>query len=350
MGIRRLARELNLSIGTVSRALNERPDVSDETRARVKSAAAAAGYAPNQSGRSLRKGCTGIVAAVVPTALFSATSHGVFFEVIEGARRVLVDAGVDLVVLFRGLEEDPLENLARIVSRRVADGIMITHTQSDDPRIPFLIAAELPFVAFGRSAADDKSYAWADLDFEGGVRQAVRVLHAAGHPRVGLVTNALDVHYNKVMRAAFEGEAAGLGYGPADRLSLITTGVRIDEAGRAALADPARAPTGFVVGNEAIAAGLYADLAALGRPVGAASAVISATPVTSPLDLTPPLSGFDTDLDALGGALASHLLATIPGVERRPSPASGVAPTRFVPRASHLLHGADAPSSRAPVR
>ena len=50
-----------------SRALNDRPDVNPETRARVKAAAARAGYVPNQSGRSLRSGRTGIVAAVIPT-------------------------------------------------------------------------------------------------------------------------------------------------------------------------------------------------------------------------------------------------------------------------------------------
>ena len=67
MGIRQLASELQLSIGTVSRALNDRPDVNPETRARVKAAAARAGYVPDQSGRSLRSGRTGIVAAVIPT-------------------------------------------------------------------------------------------------------------------------------------------------------------------------------------------------------------------------------------------------------------------------------------------
>ena len=71
MGIRQLANELHLSIGTVSRALNDRPDVNPETRARVKAAAARVGYVPDQSGRSLRSGRTGIVAAVIPTRGFA---------------------------------------------------------------------------------------------------------------------------------------------------------------------------------------------------------------------------------------------------------------------------------------
>ena len=74
MGIRQLAQELQLSIGTVSRALNDRPDVNAETRARVKAAAARLGYVPDQSGRSLRSGRTGIYAAVIPTRGFAPSS------------------------------------------------------------------------------------------------------------------------------------------------------------------------------------------------------------------------------------------------------------------------------------
>ena len=121
MGIRQLASELQLSIGTVSRALNDRPDVNPETRARVKAAAARAGYVPNQSGRSLRSGRTGIVAAVIPTRGSRRAPTSGLFTVLEGARRTLRRHALDLIVLFRGPDEDPLENLQRIVQRRIAD-------------------------------------------------------------------------------------------------------------------------------------------------------------------------------------------------------------------------------------
>ena len=196
MGIRKLARELNLSIGTVSRALNERPDVSDATRERVKSAAAATGYVANQSGRSLRKGCTGIVAVVIPTTAFSTTTQAVFFAVIEGVRRTLLDAGFDLVVLFRGPDEDELQSLARIVSRRVADGVIITQTRAEDPRIRYLADAGVEFVAFGRSAGCER-FAWVDLDFEGAATQAVRLFHAAGHRRIALVISEHDMNLQR---------------------------------------------------------------------------------------------------------------------------------------------------------
>jgi AraC-like DNA-binding protein len=54
VSIRDVARHLNLSITTVSRALNNYEDVSEETRQRVRKAAAELGYIPNRAARQLR--------------------------------------------------------------------------------------------------------------------------------------------------------------------------------------------------------------------------------------------------------------------------------------------------------
>ena len=67
-GIRALARHLDISIGTVSKALNGRFDINAETRKRVLDAAAELGYVANQSGRALRQGATRTT--VTGTALF----------------------------------------------------------------------------------------------------------------------------------------------------------------------------------------------------------------------------------------------------------------------------------------
>ena len=64
-GIRRLAQHLDISIGTVSRALNGRPDVNEVTRKRVLEAAEEFGYVPNQSGRSLRQGTSNTIGFMI---------------------------------------------------------------------------------------------------------------------------------------------------------------------------------------------------------------------------------------------------------------------------------------------
>ena len=125
---------------------------------------------PNQSGRSLRSGRTGIVAAVIPTGEFASNTDAGLFTVLEGVRRTLRRQALDLIVLFRGPDEDPLENLQRIVQRRIADAVIISETTALDPRLAYLKAAGVDYVAFGRSAGLD-DYPFVDFDFEAMARR-----------------------------------------------------------------------------------------------------------------------------------------------------------------------------------
>ena len=75
-GIQDLARHLGLTVGTVSRALNNRPEVNEKTRQRVLDVALEIGYVPNQSGRSLRKGTTNNVGFMIESGTASAIAGG----------------------------------------------------------------------------------------------------------------------------------------------------------------------------------------------------------------------------------------------------------------------------------
>src|SRR5690606_13259066 len=138
-GIRRLAQQLNLSIGTVSRALNGKPDVNEETRRRVLEAAAEIGYAPNQAGRALRKGSTGVVGFMMQTGSEITGEGDVFFmSVFDGVQTVLARHQLDLVVLLCSSEQDSTEYMKRIVARGIADALIISATKRVDHRIDFL--------------------------------------------------------------------------------------------------------------------------------------------------------------------------------------------------------------------
>jgi DNA-binding LacI/PurR family transcriptional regulator len=335
MGIRSLARQLDLSIGTVSRALNDRPDVNEATRARVKAAAERSGYVPNQSGRSLRRGCTGIVAAVIPSCGFIPSSEATFFQVLEGARRTFLRSGLDLIVLFCGPDESPLDNLRRIVSRRFADGVIVTQTRAADPRLSFLESAGVDYVAFGRSAGFE-DYAWVDFDFEAVATEAVRLFVGDGHRRVALLLNEHGFNCSDLLRDGFLAEARRLGLPDGAAMILDTVESRLTDASREALRGPG-APTAFLTGNDLIARSLYGDLHALGLRVGEDVAVLTTYPVKDPGAFRPALSSFETDLGALGEKLAERLLAVLPGVETRTDPRPDrLAPMRLTLRDSHL--------------
>jgi DNA-binding LacI/PurR family transcriptional regulator len=335
MGIRQLAHELQLSIGTVSRALNDRPDVNDETRARVKEAAIRAGYVPNQSGRSLRSGKTGIVAAVIPTRTFASTTDSGLFHILEGTRRTLRRHALDLIVLFRGPEEDALDNLQRTVQRRIADAVILSQTTAADPRLAYLNACGMDYVAFGR-ASGIEDYPFVDFDFESMARQTVRLFAADGHRRIGVAVSDPVLNYEAITVAELRAEAGRLGLGPDAVEVLPTIDGRLTAAGLARFADRSTAPTAILATHECIAATLYADLARLGLEIGKGVSVICTFPAIDTLSLVPALSHFTADLDAVGIALAETLvglLLDVPYDQR--SPRTRLVPLVFAPRASH---------------
>src|SRR5208337_5063980 len=151
IGIRELARHLDISIGTVSRALNDRADVNPLTRQRVREAAAKLGYSPNQSGRSLRRGRTDLIAMIVPSGADDTLINTVFLSVLEGVKRRLGEHQLDLAIFLESERNDRLGPVRRVAERGIADAVIISDTQSADPRVDYLAKLRKPFVTFGRT-------------------------------------------------------------------------------------------------------------------------------------------------------------------------------------------------------
>ena len=335
MGIRDLARVLDLSIGTVSRALNNRPDVNPKTRARVKEAAIRTGYVPDQSGRALRQGRTGLIAAVIQTGGFGQSTDCGLFKILEGTRRRLVLDDLDLVVIFRGPDEDPMEKLRSIVSRRIADAVIITQTVADDPRLAFLRDAGVEHVALGRSERSGQ-HAWVDFDFESVVVKSMQAFVRDGHRSMALVVTSLGMNFEEIMIKAFRAEAAWHGIAPGAVRVLRAEKGHINQKDRAALSDPRTRPTAILAGHEGIAASLYAQLPKMNLAIGTDVSLISASPAVDHGSLSPLLSHFKTDLDAAGVLIGEQLAVRLQGgASKRQEIRSTLIPMEFVAGESH---------------
>ncbi|MBP2233525.1 DNA-binding LacI/PurR family transcriptional regulator [Sinorhizobium kostiense] len=311
-GIRRLAQHLDISIGTVSRALNGRPDVKEETRKRVLEAARQFGYVPNQSGRSLRQGTTNIIGFMIQTGSEITGQGDTFFmSVFDGVQEVFARHKLDLVALLCSSQEDPTEYLRRAVARGFADGLILSATRRHDPRVELLAERNIPFVTLGRTLTD-AGQPWLDLDFEGMAQASIDRLVARGHRRI-----AITLPHND----------ANLGYVFVERCrqALSAHGLILDESlifrstpneaggyqiGRDLLALEER-PTAIVLINETIATGLYRALLEAGVRPGADIAVIGRHSPQANF-LSPSLTCFRLSLHDLGIALAETLLSSMP--------------------------------------
>ncbi|MGZ9809473.1 substrate-binding domain-containing protein [Pseudoroseicyclus sp. H15] len=330
-GIRALARHLDLSIGTVSRALNAKPDVNAKTRARVLAAARELGYRPNHSGRSLRNGRTQTIGLVLETGSASTLGGDTFFmHLIDAMQEVLTAQGQDLILLPCRSADDPIEFLRRTVTRRTVDALVITATRRHDARIAMLVEDGMPFLALGRSETPG-DYPWIDLDFEGVARRSVEELVKLGHRRIAVAAPRRDVNLAHVYLDSYRAALRDHGL-PVDE-ALILRASASENGGRSVaeelLAMPDR-PTAVLLGQELMAIGLYTRLGEAGLTPGRDLSVIGFRQNSQLRFLRPNLACFALDLRALGQAVGETALG-LASAEPAGEPAGIVWPMSYVP-------------------
>ncbi|MDQ2775000.1 MAG: LacI family transcriptional regulator [Acidobacteriota bacterium] len=120
-----IARDLGVSVVTVSKALRNHEDISESTRERVLKRIKELNYQPNQAARALVTGKTNLIGLVVPDLV-----HPFFAQLAKGISRVLRERGYGLVI--SSSEEDAdleKQEIAQMVTRRL-DALLIASAQS----------------------------------------------------------------------------------------------------------------------------------------------------------------------------------------------------------------------------
>lgn len=158
-----IARELGVTVGTVSHALNGLDDISEDTKKRVLDTAKALGYISNSSAVSLRSGKTKTIAIIVPDISNPHISYQI--KLIEDRLK----ASGYSVIIFNTNENEGEEYQAIVTSLgKNVDGILFCPCQSSKENVDFLMRAATPFILIGRYFSDiDTDYVAAD-DFQGG--------------------------------------------------------------------------------------------------------------------------------------------------------------------------------------
>lgn len=309
-----LARHLNISIGTVSRALNGRVDVNADTRQRVLDAAAKLNYSPNQSGRSLRRGATHSIAFMLqPHPGDQQYGEPFFIPFLTGLQAKLAESGLDLIVVMGAPGDYQQERLRRVVETRRADAVMLAWTRREDERIDYLTRVGFPFATLGRSRSGDKSYPSLDLDFEKAGTEAVDRLVARGHRRIAAIRPSLNLNFGYLFLAGYRKALRRHGIEVDPR--LIAEGF-INEAGgyevTPGVMRSKNPPTAIIFNNDAMALGGCKALAEMGIKPGHDIAVIVIVDTPLCRYFSPALTAFRPPLEPMGRRLAEMLLASIP--------------------------------------
>jgi LacI family transcriptional regulator len=309
-----------VSAGTASKALNNTGQLSQETRARVRRAAAQLGFTPDARGRALSSGRTYTV------ALLTTDSSGRFsIPIMRGVEDVL-SAG-ELATVLCDTRDDPLreQSYLRTLVARGVDGIVVTGRRTE-PRPS--IDVPLP-VVYALAASADPQDASVIVDDAAGAAAAITHLLGLGRSRIAHITGPAD-HRSAAERAQAVATTAGSAL-----CGEALFGEWSERWGRQATDLVLRQdPDAISCGSDQIARGVCDRLRELGRSVPTDIAVTGYDnwPMMA-LASRPPLTSVDLRLEDLGRRAANLLLDAIAG-----SPHHGVLelPAQLVPRESTL--------------
>ncbi len=192
MTIKDIAKMCGVSVSTVSRVLNNHPDVSESVRKNVLEAVAAAHYVPNNSARDLVRTPEDSIGLIVRGA------ENPFYSVIINAIEKECDQqGFTLVLNQIQEQEDEVLAAAALARSKKLTGLILLggcfdYTPEQTAAIP------VPYVCctftnqFG--SVDDAAYDSVSIDDEEEARRAVSYLIERGHRRIAILLNATDDH------------------------------------------------------------------------------------------------------------------------------------------------------------
>ena len=183
--IKDIAKELGLSVSTVSKALNDYPDVAPETRQLVKEAARRMGYRPSAAARTLRTRKTNTIGLIF-CLMDRHLTDPYYLDLLSSIGEECSRHGFDLLLSACPDREQEHSAYERMVDGKRVDGIILTGTRHGDERIAYLRKRGFPFVALGRSE-EDGDFPYVDVDGAKGVSDGVQHLLDQGYRHIGFI-------------------------------------------------------------------------------------------------------------------------------------------------------------------
>ncbi|HEX5960504.1 MAG TPA: LacI family DNA-binding transcriptional regulator [Rhodanobacteraceae bacterium] len=308
--IKDVAREAEVSVATVSRALNGSESVTARTRTHVCRVAERLHYVPISAARSLVTGRTQTIGALLPDL------YGEFFsELIRGIDLAARAHGLHLLVSSSHGDADESASALSAMQGRV-DGVLIMSPHVDAGFLRRHLAASLPAVLLDSGLREHRC-AHVNIDNHGGACAMTRHLLACGHRSLAFIEGPAGNQDARERRRGFEETIAG-------RRGVSVRFLQGDyseesgyRAGRALLAASKR-PDAVFAANDMMAIGCLSAFNEAGLPVPDEIALAGFDDIPISRYMHPPLTTVRVPIAQFGHAALERIVAQIqsPGMSK----------------------------------
>jgi len=263
--LKTIAEMSGLAVATVSRALNDAPDIGGDTKKLVRRIAADIGYVPNRAGVRLRTGRTNVITLVLSTEpdMMDHTAR-----LITSIAEELRDSPYHLTITPFFADQDPMQPVRYIVETGSADAVILNQTKPDDPRVRYLAEKRFPFATHGRTEMGIE-HSWFDFDNGAYGRLAVGALADRGARNIVMIAPPLAHTYAHHMIDAGRAAAAerGVGFRVAHRATSDSPNELVRACVETRLTENPEVDA-YVTGSAKSAMATTAAVEALGREIG----------------------------------------------------------------------------------
>lgn len=176
-----IARETGCSVNTVSRALNNKPDINPETRRRILDAAERLGYVPNVLAKSLVTRRTNTLGLVITDPLYP--NYVTLFGAVDD---MAGEHGYSTLLSTSKERLDKEQRALGVLLERRVDGVLVVPVGREAAHLESLAARGVPCVLLLRNPSENR------MDFVGSdeaavTEEAVEHLLRLGHRRIGFL-------------------------------------------------------------------------------------------------------------------------------------------------------------------
>lgn len=329
-----VARHAGVAISTVSRVLNESPQVSKITRARVERAINDLRYRPDRTAKALAQQHHHMLAVAIPT--FTSPFHN---ELLKGIRSCLQDTDMDLLLSDLG-SRSRARSLLSFLHRGAVDGLLLAGVQIDADLAEELKSIWAPIVLIGCHWKDFDGYVW---DETAGAHEAVMHLIEQGHRNIGMIRAQRDSRTQMLRIKGYKNalEEARIPFDP----TLILSGKTekhagfSEEAGYEAMSELLNHQseiTALFASSDVQAIGAWSALSDAGKHVPQDMALVGYDDIKTSKFIG--LSSIDQSMQEIGRAATSLLLSRLSGKNTEPPSSITITPRLKARKSSLFKH------------
>lgn len=197
VSMRDIAEKCSVSVATVSKALNNHSDISEETRKKIRQTASDMGYYPNSAARALKTNRSYNIGVLMNDKAHSGLTHEYFSAVLEGVKVESESRGYDIT--FINTHNRKMTYYEHCKYRNL-DGVVIACADFEEPEVQEVVNGTIPSVTIDYIFNNCTSIS---SDNVKGMRELVQYVYKMGHRKIAYIHGESNSEVTKERLASF---------------------------------------------------------------------------------------------------------------------------------------------------